>query len=175
MVQEKGVTACLALSDFNDQGTAAGCEGDLTSISGMMFLKSFSGIIPWMANLMKISEDRVRFAHYTAPVSLLKQYKVDTHFETGKGTAVAGKFSGEIITIFRCNRLLTRAFVAKGKITEKIQSPDQACRTMIEACPDSEKASHLKNNPLGNHHLILPGDHTAQIQLACRLKRILSE
>jgi len=175
LVQEKGVTACLALSDFNDQGTAAGCEGDLTSISGMMFLKAVTGIIPWMANLVKISNDRVRFAHCTAPVNLLEQYRVDTHFETGKGTAVAGKFSGEIITLFRWNRLLTRAFVAKGKITEKIQSPDQACRTMIEACLDPEKTSHLKNNPLGNHHLILPGDHTAQIQLACRLKGILAE
>ncbi|MBE0639745.1 MAG: hypothetical protein IH598_14600 [Bacteroidales bacterium] len=169
LVQTEGVTACLALSYFNDKGIPAGCEGDLVSMVGMMLVQAITGIIPWMANLVKVGSDLVKFAHCTAPTHLLETFDIDTHFETGKGTAVAGKFAGETITVFRLNNSLDKGFLTTGQITAKHQSPEHACRTMIEVKLSSGKINQLKNHPLGNHHLIVPGNQCETLEMACRI------
>lgn len=172
IVKEKSVTACLSLSDLNDRGIPAGCEGDLTSITGMMVAKAVTGIIPWMANLISIDEGRVRFAHCTAPTQLLESFAVDTHFETGLGTAIAGLFAGDSVTIFRLSNDLRTAFLCNAAITARRQHPENACRTMIEVKLPSETAQTLKQKPLGNHHLILPGDHREAISYALKMRGI---
>ncbi len=172
MVQQDGVTACLALSDFNDNGIPAGCEGDLTSIAGMMFLHAITGIIPWMANLIKVGSDYIRLAHCTAPTGLLESFTVDSHYETGKGTAVSGLFAKGEVTIFRMSNSLETAFLTTGMMSESQSSPAAACRTMIEVEIPAEKASTLRSRPLGNHHLVLPGNFSNLIKRACHFKRI---
>jgi L-fucose isomerase-like protein len=172
MVQKDGVTACLALSHLNDSSFPAGCEGDLTSIVGMMMVQAVTGIIPWMANVIKVSDATARFAHCTAPTGLLSDYTVDTHFETGKGTAVAGNFAGNEVTVFRLSNRLDKAFLARGEIVATHASPENACRTMIEVHIQKEKAQLLKEHPLGNHHLIVPGNMCSRISKAARLKGI---
>jgi L-fucose isomerase-like protein len=172
MVQKDGVTACLALSHLNDNSFPAGCEGDLSSIVGMMLVQSVSGIIPWMANLIKVSNEIVRFAHCTAPTGLLTDYTINTHFETGKGTAVAGNFAGNEVTIFRLNNKLDKAFLARGEIVATQASPENACRTMVELQLPKEKTLLLKLKPLGNHHLILPGNYLEELSATARIKGI---
>lgn len=172
LVQNESVTACLALSDLNDAGKPAGCEGDLTSIAGMMFVQAVTGQIPWMANLVKLGDDFVRFAHCTAPTNLLDSFNIDTHYETGKGTAISGIFSGEEVTIFRLGNDISKGFLSTGKIITKQQSPVNACRTMVDIGIDPSLAELLKTHPLGNHHLILPGNHIEVIRAACRIKQI---
>jgi L-fucose isomerase-like protein len=172
MVQHDGVTACLALSDFNDNGIPAGCEGDLTSIAGMMFLQAVTGTIPWMANLITVGQDSIKLAHCTAPTSLLKSFSVDSHYETGKGTAISGLFAKGEVTIFRMSNSLDRAFITTGNILSAVNSPASACRTMIEVEIPTEKTSTLRSRPLGNHHLVLPGDLSNLIKWACKIKGI---
>jgi L-fucose isomerase-like protein len=172
MVQHDGVTACLALSDFNDNGIPAGCEGDLTSIAGMMFLQAVTGTIPWMANLITVGQDSIKLAHCTAPTSLLKSFSVDSHYETGKGTAISGLFAKGEVTIFRMSNSLDRAFITTGNILSAVNSPASACRTMIEVEIPTEKTSTLRSCPLGNHHLALPGNFSNLIKLACYIKGI---
>ncbi len=171
LVRKHKVTACLSLSQFNDEGLPAGCEGDLVSITGMMLVQALTGRIPWMANLIRVSFDCVRFAHCTAPVSLLDNFSIQTHYETGEGTAVAGTFAGEEITVFRLNAELNKAFIAEGNIISTHQSP-HACRTQIEVNLPKDAVYLLKNHPLGNHHLVIPGQHAGQLQMACALKGI---
>lgn len=170
MVQKDGVTACLALSHLNDNHLPAGCEGDLTSILGMMLLQAVTGTIPWMANLIQVSDKSVRFAHCTAPTGLLTGFTVDTHFETGKGTAVAGYFAEKEVTVFRMNNTLDKAFLAQGEIVAGEASPKNACRTLIEVRIPMEKIRILKAHPLGNHHLIVPGNHIEKLMHTLRLK-----
>lgn len=172
LVQKESVTACLSLSDLNDQGIPAGCEGDLTSITGMMLIQAVTGVIPWMANLVKVGTHRVKFAHCTAPTNLLETFDIDTHYETGKGTAVAGKFKGKTVTVLRLDNNLDQGFLATGQITSTHQSPEYACRTMIELELTSDKINQLKNHPLGNHHLIFPGNHCELLEMAFRMKGI---
>ncbi len=163
LVRENQVTACLALSKFNESGTPAGCEGDITSITGKIILKELTGQIPWMANLASIEKDKIFFAHCTIASNLVADYKVTTHFETNQGTAIQGQFKYENATVFRLSKDLTKAFLSYGRITERPERED-SCRTQIKIELPVEDINKLKENPLGNHHLVLPGDHRMLIK-----------
>ena len=167
LVQKNGVTACLALSDLNDHGVPSGCEGDLVSIAGMMLLREISGYIPWMANLAGIKGNSALLAHCTAPTDLLADFSIQTHFETDKGTAIQGYFAEDRVTLFRFDNKLSRAFLATGNITDRPTFP-YACRTQILVELPAQAVKSLKENPLGNHHLVLPGDMTDLLGLAMR-------
>ena len=166
LVKKNSVTACLSLSHLNDLGVPAGCEGDLTSITGMMFVKALIGKIPWMANIIKVWNDCARFAHCTAATNLLEGFKIETHYETGLGTAIAGRFLAKDVTVFRLNNTLNKAFIAEGVIISTHLRP-HACRTQIEVGITKKATDSLKNNPLGNHHLIIPGFHKKILEMAC--------
>ena len=168
LVRQHEVTACLSLAHLSDQGIAAGCEGDTCSAAAMMFAKAICGIIPWMANVAMVSANMLRLAHCTTPTLLLSEFEVDTHYETGLGTAIAGKFAGEDITIFRFDKELQKAFITQGKITSTHKRL-HACRTQIEVAINEQDALLLRENPLGNHHLVLPGKNAAMLADACAL------
>lgn len=168
MVQKDGVTACLPLAKFNNDGIPAGCEGDLTAIAGMMLCQQLTGIIPWIANINKVSIDVCMFSHCTISTGLVSDFTVKTHFETGKGTAIAGNFAGDTVTIFRFDSTLSKAFIATANITGRPESAS-ACRTQIEVKLAENDVKLLRQNPLGNHHLIVPGDHSKLLKHACML------
>jgi L-fucose isomerase-like protein len=171
LVQKYAVTACLALSDLNDHHIPAGCEGDLASIAGMMLLKEIAGHVPWMANLAGIKGTGALFAHCTAPTDLLADFSIQTHFETDRGTAIQGYFEEDQVTLFRLDNKLSRAFLATGTITDRPTFP-YACRTQIQVELPPLAAKSLKENPLGNHHLILPGDQADLLRLAMQAMRV---
>ena len=166
MVQKDSVTACLPLAKFNNEGIPAGCEGDLTAIAGMMLCKELTGIIPWIANINKVTDEVCMFSHCTIAPGLVSRFSVKTHFETGKGTAVEGDFKGNLITVFRFDSKLSKAFIATAIITGRPKS-GTACRTQIEVKLTADEVNLLRKNPLGNHHLILPGDYKKLLQAAC--------
>jgi L-fucose isomerase-like protein len=168
MVQKDCVTACLPLARFNNEGIPAGCEGDITAITGMMLCKELTGIIPWIANINKVSEEVCMFSHCTISPGLVSDFSVKTHFETGQGTAIEGDFNGDLITIFRFDNKLSKAFIATANITSRPKSPT-ACRTQIEVKLTANEVKLLRESPLGNHHLIFPGDYTRLLQLGCRV------
>lgn len=168
LVQNHSVTACLPLARFNNEGIPAGCEGDITAITGMMLCKELTGISPWIANINKATEEVCKFSHCTISPSLVSDFSVKTHFETGKGTAMEGNFKGDLITIFRFDNKLSRAFIATANITGRPKS-ESACRTQIEVKLTKAEVNLLKNSPLGNHHLIFPGNCNSLLHIACLL------
>lgn len=168
LVTEHAVTACLPLGKLNADGLPAGCEGDIVSIVGMMLAKAVTGVIPWMANTVKIFGDIGLFAHCTISPGLLTNYTISTHFETGKGTAIQGNFNAEEVTVLRLNNTLDKAFIAPGKVLRRPKY-DSACRTQIEVKLPPSAAQALREHPLGNHHLFLPNDHTEVLSLACQV------
>jgi len=171
LVVENAVTACLALSLFNTNSIAAGCEGDLTSIVGKLIIKELTDQVPWMANLAGIEEDKVFFAHCTIATDLVSDYKINTHFETNEGTAVQGQFKSESVSIFRLNNSLNKAFLSYGKIVERPERND-SCRTQIKVEIPRTDIQKLKNDPLGNHHIIIPGDHKELIEFFLNMIQI---
>ena len=171
LVRESKVTACLALSLFNTNTIAAGCEGDITSIAGKLIVKELTNQVPWMANIAGIEEDKVFFAHCTIAIDLVSDYKINTHFETNEGTAVQGKFKSENVTVFRLNNELNKAFLSYGRIVERPERND-SCRTQIKVEIPTTDIQKLKNNPLGNHHLIIPGDQRELIEFFLNMIQI---
>lgn len=171
MVNDRNVTACLALALLNLHGIVAGCEGDLVSLTGMMLVQALTGTIPWMANLASINENNVLFAHCTAPLNLLADFEIPTHFETEKSAAVQGNLNMEEVTVFRLNQHLDKAFISEGKIVSQPRH-DFACRTQTEIQLPAEDLEKLRHRPLGNHHLIFSGKHRNLLEWACRYKQI---
>ncbi len=168
LVQENSVTACLGLSFLNDLGIPAGCEGDLCSITALMIAKELTGELPWMANVAGINGEEVLFAHCTAPTSLLSEYHINTHFETGRGTAIHGRFNARDVCIFRLNNSLDKVFYAHGEVVDGMYIKN-ACRTQLNVQLKSKEINELKNSPLGNHHLIIPGDKREELSILSKI------
>jgi L-fucose isomerase-like protein len=163
LVQQNKVTACLGLSFLNDLGIPSGCEGDLCSITGMIIARELIGQIPWMANVAGIKGNEVLLAHCTAPTNLLSEFHVNTHFETGEGTAVHGRFKEREVSIFRINSALNRLFYAQAKVVDGMYNK-HACRTQLHVVLSDDTINELKTDPLGNHHLIIPGNWIKELK-----------
>lgn len=168
MVNERAVTACLPLSLLTSRGVLSGCEGDIVSIASMMLLKALTCQTPWMANLVAVENDHVLFAHCTAPLQLARNIAIDTHFETGLSAAITAELEMDELTVFRMNEGLSKMFVAEG-VVKSSPSYDWACRTQLEVTMNTEMLTQLKEEPLGNHHLIIKGRHAALIEEFGRL------
>ena len=169
MVMREKVTACLPLAVLNNKNIVAACEGDICSMLGKMLIRAISGEIPWQANVAEIKEEIILFAHCTAPLNVLKSFEITTHFETNCGTAIRGKFEKQTVGVFRVNNQLDKFMLLQGDI---INTPDYdfACRTQIEFKTNKEQAQLLKDQSLGNHHLIFPAKH---INLLERMMQVL--
>lgn len=164
-------TACLALSKLSMDGLPAGCEGDTCSLLGMMLTKELFGIVPWIVNTAHVADNKLTFAHCTVPANLLKDFELDTHFETGKGLAIKGVLKAEDVTIIRLDHTLTRMFVGKGKVLD-LPNKKGLCRTQVVLDVSEDTIRYFLNNPLGNHHLIVPGDYVVGFELAARMLRM---
>jgi len=124
-----------------------------------------------MANLVSITNNSVFFAHCTIATNLVNTYKISTHFETNSGTAVQGQFNSEDVTLFRLDNNLEQAFITVGKVISR-PSKNNACRTQIEVEISENNLQLLKENPLGNHHLILPGKYEEVLRFFCTWNQI---
>jgi L-fucose isomerase-like protein len=171
LVQQRKVTACLALAQLNNEGLAAACEGDLASMSGMMLVKVLTGSVPWMANTTRITENTIILSHCTAAFDLVTDIRLATHYETDCSLAVSGKIAASEVTVFRLSESLDRAFIGEGRV---VSHPDlaNACRTQVEVELPLQSLNTLKTQPLGNHLLMSPGKNAELFRLACAYRGI---
>ena len=172
MVQEKAVSACLSLALLNHLGIPAACEGDLVSLTGMFLVRDLVGGIPWMANLSGIFHQYIELSHCTVPLGLVNDARLETHFETGKGMAIRGLLNFEDCTLFRMDQSFLTAFIAHGQIERSEYSPF-SCRTQVRVILEDTDIQTLISHPLGNHHLVIPGNHTEILRKAMRIFNIL--
>ena len=159
-------TGCLALAKLNDDGIPAACEGDVPAMLTMMVLQAATGKAGFMANPSSIAGNQVIFAHCTCPLSLLQSFSLPTHFESGIGLAVAGEFAPDTFTLCRLDFVAGRYALASGRSLPHAMATN-LCRTQLKL--DLPGASdYFFSRPLGNHHVLVPGDHTARLQRWCR-------
>lgn len=172
LVQERKVTACLALAQLNTEGTVAACEGDLASMAGMMTVRELTGRVPWMANTTRLTDSTLILSHCTAPFDFVSDVKLPSHYETGWSLAVDGNITANEITLFRFSDTLGRAFIAEGKVISRPHLAD-ACRTQVEIELPEEALRLLRVKPLGNHLLMMPGRYEDDLRMLCRQKSII--
>ncbi len=152
-------TGCLALSLLNDEGIPAGCEGDLQSVFTLLVAKTLTGKSGFMANISLIDEERndVVMAHCTVSTQLTDRFVIRSHFESNGGLALQGTLPPGTVTLLKCaGECLDEYAVSTGRLIENTHY-NNICRTQVRIQLDKPVACFL-NTPLGNHHIVLPGD-----------------
>ena len=152
-------TGCMPLARLNAEGYVAGCEGDVPAMLSMMIVRSLAGVSGFQANPAHINPEtgEMLFAHCTIPLNMVERYELDTHFESGIGTGIRGFMKPGPVTILKVSGDLSRRFIAEGELIENQSKPD-LCRTQqLIRLSDKSQTSYFLTNPIGNHHIILPG------------------
>ena len=171
LLVDPGTSGCLALASLNDGGIVAGCEGDLPSTLGMMWVRNLLGQASWMANPSRIDPPRNRLvlAHCTVAPSLTEGYSLSTHFESGMGVGISGYFAEQPVTLVRVGgRDLERCWIAEGAIVESGDDPD-LCRTQVTIALTDGSVDDLLDRPLGNHVVMASGHHGERLRRWWRL------
>lgn len=155
-------TGCLALAILNAEGICGGCEGDIPALVSMVVLRAVTGEPAFLCNPSRLytKEGYGTFAHCTIPVTMLKEFCLNTHFESGIGVAVQGTFADGDCTVFKCEGDLSRYFVKEGHLTASPYS-EMLCRTQVRLYLDD--FSYFLTEPINNHHLVCLGKHAAAV------------
>jgi L-fucose isomerase-like protein len=154
-------TGCLALARLNSDGIVAGCEGDVPAMLSMMIVRALTGVSGFQANPARINPQtgEMLFAHCTIPLNMVERYDFDTHFESGIGIAIRGYMKEGPVTIFKVSGDLSRHFIEEGYLVRNQSEPD-LCRTQqVIRFNNPSRMSYFLTEPIGNHHIILPGHH----------------
>ena len=152
-------TGCLALAKLNSEGFVAGCEGDVPAMLSMKIIQSITELSGFQANPSAIDPEigEIVFAHCTIPLNMVERYEFDTHFESGIGVGIRGYMKEGAVTVFKVSGDLSRSFIAEGTLVKNLSKPD-LCRTQqVIQLLDKSQASYFLTNPIGNHHIIVPG------------------
>ena len=161
-------TGCLGLSILNSLGVYGGCEGDVPALLSMAILGSITGEPLFLCNPSRFDtkEGYAIFAHCTIPVTMLKSFCLNTHFESGIGVAVQGQFEEGDCTIFKCEGDLSRYHAQEGRIAD-VPFSDMLCRTQTKILLDD--FSYFLTRPINNHHIICRGRHEEEIRAFFRI------
>ena len=95
---------------------------------------------------------------------MVERYEFDTHFESGIGIGIRGFMRLGPVTIFKLSPDLSRQFIAEGQLVRNQSKPD-LCRTQqIIQLSEPRQARYFLTNPIGNHHIIIPGHWRALLE-----------
>lgn len=160
-----GNTGCLALASMNSDGVPASCEGDVPALLSMMIAQAATGKTGFQANPARIDVNtgEMLFAHCTVPFNMVSGYCYDTHFESGIGVGIHGELPLGPVTVFKVSGDLSRCFAADGDLLRN-QYEQNLCRTQVVLKLRPEEARYFLTEPIGNHHIIIPGHHAALLE-----------
>lgn len=164
----EGCTACWGLARLSDEGLPAGCEGDLPALLGLWLSQLLTNSPGFLANPAEVDlkGERLLLAHCTVPLSLAESFALRTHFESGIGLAVAGKLRPGPYTLFRLGgKRLEKAFIVEGTVLPEWPGREDLCRTQVWFKMPKGALEKLLREPLGNHHVLIPGHHRPILRL----------
>lgn len=166
LVLRSRTTGCAALAALIDEGIVAGCEGDVPSTIGMLWMRLLAGETPWMANPARIDTERqaLVLAHCTVPLSLVESYRLRSHFESGLGVGIQGAIPLGPVTLVRIGGpKLERLWIAEGEIVATGDAED-LCRTQVTVSVKDGDVGELLRAPLGNHVVVVRGRHARRLR-----------
>lgn len=167
LLSSVGNTGCLALALINSEGIPAGCEGDIPTLLTMCVSNALFDVPGFMANPSRMdpSTGEMVFAHCTVPFNMLRDYAYDTHFESGIGVAVKGELPEGPVTLFKMAPGLDRFLAAEAGLVRNL-SEKRLCRTQVLLRLDDRSLcrDYFLTDPIGNHHVIVPGRHAQEIR-----------
>jgi L-fucose isomerase-like protein len=159
-------SGCVALAALNDSGVVAACEGDVASAVAMVLVRALLGEPSWMANpaVIDTEGDRLLLAHCTVAPSMVEDVELHTHFESGLGIGLRGRFAPGWVTLVRLGgSALEHRWIAEAEVVET-GSADDLCRTQVTVRLAGARAATLLEAPLGNHLLLVRGRHRQRLE-----------
>ena len=131
----------------------------------MMIGRAVTGVSGFQANPSSIDPEsgEMVFSHCTVPLDMVSSFKLDTHFESGIGVGIRGHIPEGPVTVFKVAGDLSRHFVCEGELIRNEAKPD-LCRTQVVLRLPSGAANYFLTEPIGNHHIILPGHCAAELE-----------
>ncbi len=167
LVLEQKTTGCFGLAQLADEGVIAGCEGDLVSTIGLLWAHKLLGATPWMANPAQLDTESntLWLAHCTVPRTLVEDYRLRSHFESGLGVGIQGKLREGPVTLLRIGgKGLDRLWLAEGEI-QRSGHAEHLCRTQVEIrLTNGGNVTDLLRAPLGNHIVMVLGHHLDRLE-----------
>lgn len=164
-------TGCVALALLNQQGIPAGCEGDEQTLLTMLAVQAATGEMTFMANPSKILDNAAHemvFAHCTIAPAMTDRYIVRDHYESLSGVAVEGIFDPMDMTVVKCGgKGMERCFISKAQLLECTTNPNM-CRTQLHLRLD-QPLDYFLERSIGNHHVIVRGDHADRLTVILRM------
>lgn len=164
-------TGCVALALLNQEGIPAGCEGDEQTLLTMLAVQAATGEMTFMANPSKILDNAAHemvFAHCTIAPAMTDRYIVRNHYESLSGVAVEGIFDPMDVTVVKCGgKEMERYFISKAHLIECTTNPNM-CRTQLHLRLD-EPLDYFLERSIGNHHVIVRGDHASHLTIVLRM------
>jgi len=153
-------TGCYALARLNSEGIPSGCEGDVPALLTMLVAHALTGFTGFQANPARIDVEtgEMLFAHCTIPFCMVDGFSYDTHFESGIGVGIHGHFPEGPVTVFKLSGDLESSFIAEGELLRN-QYEANLCRTQVWVKLSPDDARYFLTDPIGNHHIIIPGHH----------------
>ena len=166
LLGDPGTSGCLALASLNDDGIVAGCEGDVPSALAMLWVRHLLGQPTWMANpaMLDVDRNELVLAHCTVAPSMVESFALDTHFESGMGVGISGRFAEQPVTLIRLGGAdLDECWIAEGDIVATGDDAD-LCRTQVTVALSSSTVGDLLTHPLGNHLVLAAGHHERRLR-----------
>ena len=164
-------TGCVALALLNQEGIPAGCEGDEQTLLTMLAVQAATGQMTFMANPSKILDNAAHemvMAHCTIAPAMTDRYIVRNHYESLSGVAVEGIFDPMDMTVVKCGgKGMEQYFISKARLLQCTTNPNM-CRTQLHLRLE-QPLDYFLEHSIGNHHVIVRGDHTARIETALRM------
>jgi L-fucose isomerase-like protein len=174
LVLDMKTTGCFALAQLTDEGVIAGCEGDLVSAVGLLWAYKLLGQTPWMANpaQLDVARNTLWLAHCTVPRTLVQEYCLRSHFESGLGVGLQGTLPVGPVTLLRIGgRRMDRLWLAEGDVVQA-GFAENLCRTQAEIRLTRGTAGDLLQAPLGNHLVLVQGHHLARLRRWWEMMRV---
>ena len=161
---EHRVTPCLALARLNEEGLIAACEADLRALFSMMLTKELTGYSGWIANVNHVEGSTVTMSHCTIALNMIRNPRVLTHFESGYPYGL----TGELIFNEEMGISVSSDFRRMGVFTAKVVNSglmsNNMCRTQAVLNLGVDASRVVKLAPY-NHHVIVPGDITRELEV----------
>lgn len=172
LLADPGTSGCLALAALNDDGIVAGCEGDLPSTLAMLWIRFLLDQPAWMANPAQVDSpaNRLVLAHCTVAPSMVENVALSTHFESGIGVGISGRFARQPVTLVRIGgRDLDEVWVCDGTVVASPGTDDgdedpDLCRTQVTIELHHRSVGELLTHPLGNHLVLASGHHRSRLE-----------
>lgn len=174
LATELNTSGCLALSLLNEEGIPAGNEGDLQSIMTLLMTKELFSKAGFIANPTFIDEKKneISLAHCTISPSMTESFRLRPN-HAGVGISIQGIIPKGEITLFKCGgECLDEYFVSSGELIDNIDD-DTSYRTQIKVRLE-KSVKYFLRNPLGNHHILIRGNHTEAIRAFMEQNRCIS-